>query len=191
MHLAFLRDCMEEQVVPISLLPRRLSEMRDSPFGELQRVLLKYHIESTYRNKQEYFKVLSYRKREFYNVIPGGWQRGLLAYVYRCLTIHCNALRDRLAAKLKLLISRSDWTTAAREQCVINLSSLVLSENEKSSLGFGSSFSCGASVVNPLEVSKGFCRLEKFNNFDVASINACKGFVYGAMMRVRVLFMVL
>ena len=78
--------------------------------------------------------------------------------------------------KLDVLISRSDWTTAARDQCVINLSSRQLDSRVVNSLGFGISLAFGNGNINPMEVTKGFCGLDKYNNFDVSSMYACKGF---------------
>ena len=180
-HEKFLKNCMKEHVLPVSLLPRRLASMGNKPFGELQRVVLKYYIEETIREKQELFKLCNYHRSVFDVSIPQHWSLCMLQYIYSELTYHCRQLKIKLDRKLKRLINQSDWTKAANNECVINLSSRVLTEDEKNSFGFGYNFAASNFKVNPTEIAKGFLNLEKYSNCDGTILNLCKGFVYNSL----------
>ena len=78
--------------------------MGNKPFGELQRVVLKYHIEETIREKQELFKLCNYHRSVFDVSIPQHWSLCMLRYIYSELTYHCRQLKIKLHRKLKKLI---------------------------------------------------------------------------------------
>ena len=65
LHYKFLRDCLAEHVIPVSLLPRRLRDMSDEPFGQLQRVVLKYHVDKTKRETKEAFNFNIFKSNRF------------------------------------------------------------------------------------------------------------------------------
>lgn len=180
-HWKFLRDCKAEHVIPASFLPNRLDHLKDKPFSELQRVVLDYHIEETRREKQEFFKRAKFHRNVFYNNIPQQWYDSMLSFVYRNLRNHCRNLTTKLKNKLKTLINNSEWTTAANSECVINLSSYNLEDNMKHGLGFGLSFAASNFKINPTEITKGFCNLQKYGTVDDNNVNICKGMVYKSL----------
>ena len=159
----------------------RLDEAHDKPFDEIQRTVLKFHIDETIRDKQYYFNLLAYHRKSFQHYIPENWKRRLLFYVYRTLNIHCNNVKQRLSTKLRCLIRKSDWSNSVNNNCFINLSSKVLSEDTKSSLGYGMNFNVSNYHVNPTEITKGFVKLQKYNNLDASVLDICKGFVYNSL----------
>ena len=56
--------------------------MGNKPFGELQRVVLKYQIEETIREKQELFKLCNYHRSVFDVSIPQHWSLCMLRYIF-------------------------------------------------------------------------------------------------------------
>ena len=89
-------------------------------------------------------------------------------YVYHTLNIHCNNVKKRLSIKLRCLIRKSDWSNSVNNNCFINLSSKVFSEDTKSSLGYGMNINVSNYHVNPTEITKGFVKLQKYNNLDAS-----------------------
>ena len=139
-HDKFLRECLDEHVIPPSLLPVRLRNKRDVPFGELQRVVLKHNIISTRAETKECFKQLAFHKQRFQQVVPPIWKENLFHFCYWKLRRECDILRNRLKRKLSILIKNSDWTKHSNSDFIINLSSKRLSENISTAVGYGISF---------------------------------------------------
>ena len=70
LRLAFLRKCMSEQVLPKSILPRRILRLAERPFEEFHRIILKKHIEITQVEVKEAFSILRRRRYSFFQAIP-------------------------------------------------------------------------------------------------------------------------
>ena len=179
-HSKFLRECMEEQVIPRSLLPRRLAAMKDKPFGDLQRVVLKYHLKATREETRECFKQLRFHRYQFQQFVPFNWKQYLYDFCYNKLRNSSQQLKVKLDSKLRVLIRESDWTKHANRDFVINLSSKVLNNDTVAALGYGLNFALN-NQINPVAVANGFVNLEKYSNVAAQDINICKGLVYSAM----------
>ena len=83
-----------------------------------------------------------------------------------------------MSTKLRCLIKKSDWSNSVNNNCFINVSSKVLSDDTKSSLGYGMNFNASNYHVIPTEITKGFVKLQKYNNLDASVLDICEGFVY-------------
>ena len=179
-HSKFLRDCMEEQVIPRSFLPRRLATMKDKPFGDLQRVVLKYHLKATRDETKECFKRLQFHRHQFQQFIPINWKQYLYDFCYNRLRLSTHQLKLKLNNKLKFLIRESDWTKHANRDFVVNLSSKNLNTDTVAALGYGINFALN-NQIDPIAVANGFANLERYSNVAAQDINICKGFVYSAL----------
>ena len=180
MRLKFLQDCLHEQVVPISFLPRRLLDMADRPFDEFQRIILQKQIDMAKTEVSEAFRISKCNKYSFEQAIPVNWKYCLRDYCFGSLRSECSELENKLKRKLDGLIDNSLWTKDANSDFVINLSSKVLDKNTKCALGHGLSFAASSNDINSVEISKAFCYLEKHTENPSDEINICKGIVYGA-----------
>ena len=179
-HSKFLQQCLEEQVIPSSLLPVRLGNLRDIPFGERQGVVLRHHLKATRTETRECFKQLAFRLRRFQQWITTAWKQILMHFCYGKLRNDSEQLKIRLRRKLAALIDNSDWTKHANRNFTINLSSKVLSHSTSTALGYGINFALNTKI-DPVQVAGSFARLEKNSNISVQDLNICRGLVYGAM----------
>ena len=136
----FLQRCLEEQVIPKSLLPKRLREMSDEPFNSFCVQSLKLHIKSTKRKEIQDFKKLAKARMNFFNHIPNTWCNMLCNSIYSKLRNQLSSLNIHLENKLDKLISESIWTKKASNNGVLNLSSKVLHKELVCGLGYGMSF---------------------------------------------------
>lgn len=182
-RLKFLRRCLEEQVLPKSLLNNRLLNLSDHPFEEFHRIILEKHIVITKIEVRESFKISKSRRSAFDCAIPSEWKHQLLDHCYGKLRTVCDSLSKKLDRKLCFLIKDSEWTKNARENFVVNLSSKPLNSDAKCALGYGLSFAASQQEVNSVSVARAFCNLEKVSNVPSDEINICKGLVYGAMSK--------
>ena len=180
-RMKFLQDCLNEQVVPKSFLPRRLLDMTDRPFDDFQRIVLQKQIDLAKVEVKEAFRLSKSSKYSFEQAIPVEWKNCLRDYCYGSLRFECNALENKLKRKLDILIENSKWTKDANPNFVINLSNKQLDKTTKCALGYGLSFATSSSEVNSVEIAKAFCNLEKRSDIPSDEINICKGIVYGAL----------
>ena len=85
----------------------------------------------------------------------------------------------RLDRKLKKLCSESKWAEAGRHEIITNLSSRILTENEKQALSLGLKFDIGN---DRRTLSEGVSRNQNFRDSDIQ-----KGFVQGILMTCKAL----
>ena len=179
-HLKFLRKCLQEQVLPRSLLPYRLRKYDHHPFNEFSVMMLKRHIETTKLEERKKFKELSSARSVFYRTIPTIWKDSLLQEIYRDLRVKTDKVKRKLDNKLENLIANSDWTKKARQDCVVNLSSKPISDNVVCALGFGLSFSL-VSKPTTLSVASSLSKFEKSTELSQQHTDIIRGIVYCAM----------
>ena len=180
-RLNFLKECLLEQVLPKTFLPKRIVEMAERPFDDFQRLILSKQIEMAKVELQQAFKISKAKKSDFQAVIPNEWKNTLLDYCFSDLRSKCNLLKNKLNQKLTLLIENSKWTQDANPDFVINLSDRVIDQNTTSALGYGLSFVSGNDECNSVDIVKGFINLEKYGSINNDDLNICKGIVYGSM----------
>ena len=181
LRLKFLKDCLQEQVLPKSILNNRLLKMWDKPFEEFHRLILVKHIDITKIEVKESFKITKLRQNSFLQAIPREWISGLMDYCYDSLRRTRYAVSKHLKNKLEQLIKNSDWNKNANPNFVINLSDKPLNSDAKCALGYGLSFATSQGHVDYVGVAKGFSNLEKFGDVSPQDINICKGVVYQAL----------
>ena len=118
----FLNRCLEEQVLPRSMLPRRLLQFGDLPFETFHRLILSKNIDIKRVEVRESFKKSRQKKQELLNVLPAEWRKCVFDHCYKRLRYRRRRLECNLENKLNMLIDNSKWTTDANHDFVINLS---------------------------------------------------------------------
>ena len=179
LRLGFLNKCLEEQVLPKSMLPRRLVNFGDVPFESFHRLILEKNIQIKKIEVREAFRKSRKKKQDLLSALPTEWKQGIFDHCYRRLRDKRRKLECNLNNKLELLISCSKWTIDANFDFVINLYSYNLDHSALPALGYGLSFSISPSVPNYIDIAEGFCNLEKKGNISKDSLNLVKGFIYG------------
>ena len=179
-HLKFLKRCLQEQVLPRSLLPYRLRQYDHHPFNEFSVMMLKRHIEATKLEEKKKFKELSSARSVFHRTITTYWKNSLLLEIYNDLRVKTDRLKRKLDNKLKNLIANSDWSKNARQDCVINLSRKPISDDVVCALGFGLSFSL-ISKPSTLSVATALSKFEIKSDLPQQYTDIVKGIVYCGM----------
>ena len=180
LRLKFLKRCLEEQVIPVSLLPRRLRISEDHPFNDFCVLSLKKHIELTKSDEFTAFKRFRRAKIDFNQQIPHQWKHNILNEVYSVFRVKINGLNLHLNNKLNFLINNSVCNRyCASENNYINLSSKVLSDDVKKALNFGMSFVLDKEI-SPLELATAINKLS-FNKHFEGNIDIAKGLIYSKL----------
>ena len=154
-HLKFLYSCYNEQVIPMSILPKRLKNQDNYPFGTFEKHCLQLQIQLTKEAEAEAdgsFKKLKHVKVKFSTCIPVNYISIVLDYVYKVLRYENNIVVDNLKHKLDKLIRDSDWNNHGNNDNVTNLSSKILSNETISALSYCSNFSIINKKTNPLHI---------------------------------------
>ena len=180
LRLDFLNKCLQEQVLPKSMLPRRLLQFGDVPFESFHRVFLEKNIQMKRVEVREFFKKSRISKQNLISALPSEWKQPVFDHCYSRLRYKRRILEGKLNNKLNSLISSSKWTTDANHDFVINLSSHNLDNSSLSALGYGLNFSITPSVPNYIDIAESLCNFEKKSNVTDDIINIVKGFIYGA-----------
>ena len=176
----FLQRCLEEHVIPKSLLPVRLRKDPEHPFNDFCVLSLRKHIALTKREERQRFKELRDARYCFWQSIPDAWKQPLLDVVYFRLREKINSLNVHLENKLRNLIRDSDWSKNSMENCVVNLSSKEIGSDVKCALGYGLSFAI-VNQPNILDIATEFAKLEKKKCLQQNHIDICKGLLYSAL----------
>ena len=158
-HEQFLKNCVREHVCPSSLLPRRLRSLNGRPFGELEFIVLKHHIEITNNEKTELFNRNAHHKYLFLQRIPEHWRASLFDACYDLLRRKYHFLQRKLFTKLQVLIRRSAWTRYSNDDCLINLSSKEIDQTTKCALGYGIKFTSSNFPIQPVAITKKFRKI--------------------------------
>ena len=182
LQLLFLRDCRDEQVIPNSMLPNRIVQLADRPFDEIQRTVLNKQIAIKILENKTSHDVLLRNRQRFDAAIPPEWKDSLLDFCYHKMRrIVYHDLKRIHNNRLNLLISRSDWTKHASDDCIVNLSDKELDRNTICALGYGLNFASSVKSINSVEIAKGVSNLEKFSDLTSEDIGITKGMIYHAM----------
>ena len=161
LRLGFLRHCLSEQVIPVSIIPKRLLRLSDKPFDDVQRLILQKHIRITKYEVDEAFSICKKKRHVFDTSIPQEWKNCLLDFCYDKLRRECVSIERNLNRKLKRLIENSNWTKHANYEFMVNLSDKVLDDVTKSALGYGISFSVTKKEIDWVSIANSFCNLER------------------------------
>ena len=184
LRLRFLQDCHAEQVLPESILPNRLDEMKNHPFENFQRNILDKCIENKKFENRKAFDTLREKRQHFDSSIPPEWKEVLLDYCFQIMRRKVyQELKTNLSNKLNRLIEKSMWTTDANPNFVVNLSDKQLDKNTTCALGYGLSFPVSNKPTDSVQIARAFCQLEKYSDIPSDDINITKGIVYGNMMK--------
>lgn len=156
-RLKFLKDCILEQVLPSSA-PAQLKN-KDHPFTPAARA----YLEEACGDLKERIYVLQDERKG--TQISPSLQTKLRKYN--------DKQRNKLERKLKRLCAKSAWKKAGKVDIVSNLSSRVLTDDEKEALALGLKFDSGKDKYTFMDhVSRNY----KWNHEDID-----KGFIQGVL----------
>ena len=125
LRLKFLKRCLDEQVIPKSLLPARLRNFSDHPFNDFCALSLREHIKNAKQQDFQAFKEFRKCKSEFFRNIPIDWIDRLLDRIYWRFRFKINSLQLKLDNKLQRLINNSVWTSEGLKNCDKNCVNLL------------------------------------------------------------------
>ena len=139
LQLQFLKKCLQEQVIPKTLDYNLKCDY--NPFPEVKRLILQ---DSILNAREEISKSHFLTRQRFnylrYYVYPQ--ELGILTNIaHQKARNNANRHRAVLDNKLSALCSNSCWTQHSSSRSVINMSSVVLNDNQMCLLGLGLSFS--------------------------------------------------
>ena len=178
-RLCFLKTCLQEHVIPKSLLPKRLENMDNQPFGEYEHLTLDKCIKKTKEEVFDKFKVSNNHKECLMNVLTKENQHIVFSHCYRMLTTEMNKKKRKHEEKVKGLIENSCWNKNVNPDCVVNLSSKVLDHDTLCALGYGLTFAYG-NKINPIQVGKSLFHLKKVSQ---ENSDLVRGIIYGSMFK--------
>ena len=179
----FLKQCYQEKVMPKTFLPVNLRNFKNKPFSEIDDILLKEHIRKSKNETADAFRILKKNEGEFYQKIPNGWINTLLDCIMFELRLRTNQLKIKLQDKLECLFRESLWVKGSNPSKVTNLSSHVLTENEKLVLGYGLNFSSVSTSPNIAVIYHNFIRLRKTTNISNEDFGIMKGLIYSTLTK--------
>ena len=135
MQVAYLRDCRDEQVLPVSAPKRLKGKDGDHPFPPSARAFLTEQIEG-------HLDDISLLKEEAKGIhLPH-------RLVAKLKQMKANT-EDRLQRKLVHACNNSRWTTVGRTDLIDNRSKRVLTQEEIEALSLGLKFDIGYSATSP------------------------------------------
>ncbi|XP_063592242.1 uncharacterized protein LOC134769443, partial [Penaeus indicus] len=174
-QLRFLRDCLEEQVLPSSIHNiLKLSE-EGSPFPAYARSLLLERIRAGKRDVEHAF----YRSR----VRSDFLKERLPSHVFQLLadiahdssrSLSINHGRS-LSRKLSSLTTRSPWSRFSLTDAVTNLSSLTLTAHQQQLLGFGLSLALRPHPLTSIDIISSFDRFISSHRNSLPDVSLLRG----------------
>ena len=174
-----MKNCLDEQVLPRSLLPVRLTKLSNHPFDDFSHLVLVKHIEVTKANERAAFRKLQHSKHNFMANVPAACKESLLDVICSGLRRNLQKLRGILNRKLNNLISNSNWTKNSNPNCVVNLSTKEINNSTLSALGYGISFSLSRKP-KASDIASSLAKLEKCEEIPPRNLDIVRGLVYGA-----------
>ena len=173
----FLSECLKEQVLPSSFLPRRLLHLDGKPFDKLENVVLSKTIKTNKLETKKLFKMKFKKMSELRSIVTSEDFNMINDYAYYKMRITVRRRTNYHQQKLNRLISRSKWQENIELDNVTNLSNENLDDNTVKALKYGLSFHI-KETLNPIKIGKSLICFEKSSNLDPNEINICKGLVY-------------
>lgn len=124
-NLKFLKSCLEDQIIPKSLLPRNI-KIKRSPFPQICRSLLKYHIEETKHLVDKSFFLTKTKFKVFqscfYNISQN--LNILTAFIdkaHTMMNIKINQRKNFHKQKLENLFEKSEWVKKSNHSIIKNI----------------------------------------------------------------------
>ena len=137
-RITFLKECIEEQVLPTSI-PASVNSS-EHPFPPAHQHAIEERITILKLEINPAFQEVYSAEKAYKEHIPPRWHHDLHDIAVRALDKHMSEYRLQLQNKLKWLIGKSAWTTGSQTDIVINLSSADITMDQKRALGYGLSF---------------------------------------------------
>ena len=88
-QLQFLKKCRDDKVIPTTFLPKRLRNLDDTPFSELDRLLLNSHIKKKNMEMNAWFRKSTASRLLLKNSVTQEWFGVLCDYIYGLLHEQC------------------------------------------------------------------------------------------------------
>ena len=192
LQLKFLRDCLENCIIPKSLLPNRLMFTNNNPFPEAAKEILLEYIERVNLEVDANFR----KVRHSFKIFESSFNRSgcsdddfykLTQYVFYINSIKSKQTQIRLMNKFEGLFQNSPWFKYSNPDNVKNLSSTLLTLDQLVVLGYGLSFSLPPSKDDVLEFLTSYSKFEYFNTnsneFLPQDFSTLKGFILNSLYR--------
>ena len=192
MQLKFLRDCLENCIIPKSLLPNRLKFTNNNPFPDAAKEVLKENIQRVKAEVETKFKKVRSSFRFFETFIKNKGCNDedfykLTQYVFHISAIKSKQTQFQLMNKLEDLFRNSPWVKYSNPDNVKNLSSTPLTLDQLVVLGYGLSFSLPPSNEDVLEFLTNYSKFEYFNSqhndFLPQDFATLKGFILNSLYK--------
>ena len=138
----FLCNCLDDKVMPNSLLPKALREDKDTPFSDVENKILEERIAKTKREIGFTLYKLREARRSLRESLEDGEYKRSHEIIDRHVERHIKKQEDRLDRKRENLFQNSPWVSASNpDKNIVNMSSYRLKSDEKLVLGYGLNFS--------------------------------------------------
>ena len=175
--MLFLKNCLEEQVICKSLLPKKLRNYNSKPFGPFEKIILEEHLKNTKLDRTSQAKHVEQIKYKLRKTLSKNDFHNAMDFCYNNMKRINNKLKKKLDKKLKYLIKNSLWEENATQNSVINLSSKNL--DNIAALRYGISFSANWKKPNASEVLESVQKLKIKEDHR----NILKGMLYHSMSK--------
>ena len=136
----FLRDCIDEQVLPQSMSSLSALNNSGNPFPTYIKAAVRDELRSEVLVRENKFLNAREKKRVFTETCPTPLLAASLVLSRRTADYKTNIRVDQHNARLRRLCSESPWGRASLLDCVTNLSSYTLTDTQHQVLGFGLAF---------------------------------------------------
>ena len=174
-QLRFLRDCLEEQVLPSSIGNLLKHSDGGSPFPDYARSLLLERIRAGKRDVELSYYRSRVRSDLLKERLPGHVFQ-LLADVAHDSSRFLSTTHARsLSQKLSNLTSRSPWSRFSLTDAVTNLSSLSLTPHQLQLLGFGLSFALRPLPLTSIDIISSFDRFISAHRNSLPDVSLLRG----------------
>src|ERR1700755_2072751 len=168
-NLQFLRRCLEDKIMPKSLIPRSV-KTNMAPFPYIYEALLRHHIQETKQliNKSFFITKLKFQifQNNFYRISNNhSLLSDLIDKAHHIMKIKTTTRKNSHKEKIENLFNNSKWVSHSNHNIIINLSDYELNTTEKTLLGYGLSFS----LKNPdpwIDLIKNFTNWKKSTLLD-------------------------
>ncbi|XP_069999233.1 uncharacterized protein, partial [Penaeus vannamei] len=180
-QLRFLRDCLEEQVLPSSIGNLLKHSDGGSPFPDYARSLLLERIRAGKRDVELSYYRSRVRSDLLKERLPGHVFQ-LLADVAHDSSRFLSTTHARsLSQKLSNLTSRSPWSRFSLTDAVTNLSSLSLTPHQLQLLGFGLSFALRPLPLTSIDIISSFDRFISAHRNSLPDVSLLRGAFFPAL----------
>nr|BAM35674.1 putative reverse transcriptase [Penaeus japonicus] len=174
-QLRFLRDCLEEQVLPSSISHIHRHSDEGSPFPEYARSLLLDRISAGKRDVEHTFYLSRLHFDFLGDRLPRQVCRHMADVAHDSARVLSNTHTCSLTRKLSTLTSCSPWSRFSLTDAITNLSFLTLTPHQLQLLGFGLSFALRPLPLTSIDIISSFDRFISGHRNSLPDVSLLRG----------------